>query len=60
MSDRMLTPRELAERWSKSEKTLETYRRNGEGPAFVRLGRQVRYRESDVKRWEAENTVTTH
>ncbi|HEV7672565.1 MAG TPA: hypothetical protein VGS22_28945 [Thermoanaerobaculia bacterium] len=28
--------------------TLEAWRRNGIGPAFVKLGRDVRYRPSDL------------
>lgn len=55
----LLSPRELAQRLDKSTKTLETWRREGTGPAFIRVGREVRYRETDVTRWLERNTVTT-
>jgi excisionase family DNA binding protein len=31
--------------------TLESWRRTGEGPAHVRVGRRVLYRRSDVEAW---------
>jgi Helix-turn-helix domain len=32
-------------------RTLERWRQTGEGPRFIRLGRQVRYRQSDLDAW---------
>jgi hypothetical protein len=46
--DQLLTDRQLAARWSCSAKTLRNHRSAGEGCPFVRLGRLVRYRLSDV------------
>ena len=34
-----------------SARTLETWRRKGTGPAFVRIGGRVRYRPSAVRQW---------
>ncbi len=32
-------------------KTLQAWRVRGAGPAFIRVGRLVRYRPSDLQRW---------
>jgi excisionase family DNA binding protein len=40
-------------------RTLEDWRYRGEGPPYVRLGRGVRYRRSDVDKHLAENTVVS-
>ncbi|PYV28991.1 MAG: hypothetical protein DMG09_31130 [Acidobacteria bacterium] len=34
-------------------------RHEGRGPRFIRIGRRVRYRMSDVIRYVEENSVTT-
>ena len=34
--------------------TLEHWRLEGRGPAFCKIGRQVRYRRAEVDRWLAE------
>ena len=39
------------------EKTLQAWRSRGGGPPFVKIGRLVRYRGCDVKRWIASRTV---
>jgi hypothetical protein len=31
--------------------TLAQWRISGDGPAFVKLGRAVRYRRADIERW---------
>lgn len=49
--DRCLKTSEVAEYLNISTKTLRTYRADGLGPAFVKFGRMVRYRLSDVKTW---------
>ena len=49
--DRCLKTSEVAEYLGMSEKTLKTYRADGLGPAFVKFGRMVRYRLSDVRKW---------
>lgn len=50
----MLTPRQLATRWSLAVHTLENWRSAGRGPAHLKFGRSVRYRLSDVMRYENE------
>lgn len=43
-----LTQGEAASLLRLSERTLERYRLSGTGPAFVKLGRRVVYRASDL------------
>jgi hypothetical protein len=53
----MLTTEELALRWKMTNNGLRVWRISGKGPAFVKLGRDVRYRLSDVEAYEKANTV---
>lgn len=39
------------------QKTLQSWRSRGGGPPFVKIGRLVRYRGSDIKHWIASRTV---
>lgn len=57
--ERFLTEQHLADRWQVSVKKLQNDRVAGEGPPWVRIGRAVRYRLSDVKAYEAANTRTS-
>jgi hypothetical protein len=50
-----LTPRELAARWKEHPQTLANQRSSGEGPRYMKRGRNVRYRLSDVLAYEAQN-----
>jgi predicted DNA-binding transcriptional regulator AlpA len=51
---RHLTQRELAQRWNKSEATLERYRSDGVGPRFLKIGGKVMYRIQDIEQFEHE------
>jgi predicted DNA-binding transcriptional regulator AlpA len=53
----LLTQRQAAEMLALSERTLERFRVSGLGPKFVRMGKSVRYRLSDVEVWIASRTV---
>jgi hypothetical protein len=53
VSERFLSDRQLAERWNCSPRTLRNLRCLQKGVDFVRLGRLVRYRLSDVLSFEA-------
>lgn len=55
--DRRLTVEETAEVLSVSAKTLEAWRRLGKGPAFVKLGRSVRYTMRALDAFTRERTV---
>lgn len=58
MSNQLLTPAELAEYLSTTTANLAQLRYLGKGPAFIKAGRSIRYRESDVQAWLDENTRT--
>jgi excisionase family DNA binding protein len=53
------TPREAAEYLRSSTSTLAKARLTKRGPAFVRIGRAVRYRKSDIDAWMS-SSVTRH
>jgi excisionase family DNA binding protein len=55
--DRWLTRNELAARLGVPEKTPAQWATKGTGPYYVRFGRHVRYRLSDVIAWEHEQLV---
>jgi excisionase family DNA binding protein len=54
---RLLTAHELASELGVGTQTLAQWRWQGVGPAFVKVGRLVRYRRSDVDAWLAANEV---
>lgn len=47
----LLMQREAAARLRLSERTLERYRVTGLGPKFIKAGRRVLYRQSDLDDW---------
>jgi excisionase family DNA binding protein len=54
MITRHLTTEELAERLGGdfSAETVKRWRKTGDGPRFIRVGKHVRYRETDIEAWE--------
>ena len=56
-----LTPKELSEYLGIKVTTLSNWRSTGEGPIFMKLGREqqspVRYRLADVLAWEEKFTT---
>jgi excisionase family DNA binding protein len=56
-TDTLLTPDELAEVLGVPAETLKQWRYFGRGPAFVRVGRHVRYRRVDVNDWVTAQRV---
>jgi len=63
MSDALPTPERLLRRpdvaklCQLSERTLERLDSEGRGPRAVRIGKNVRYRSEDVRRWFEERTT---
>ena len=51
-----LRQQELAERLKLSVRSLERWRLEGKGPKFVRAGRRVLYRDTDVEEWLQAHT----
>lgn len=56
MSGDLLTPTQLAEKLGNPVGTLAYWRYMGQGPKFVKIGRNVRYRTSDVDAWLTAQT----
>jgi excisionase family DNA binding protein len=52
----MVTPTELATELGIPVKTLAEWRSRGLGPAYVKVGRHVRYRREAIDEWEAAQT----
>lgn len=57
VEDRLLWPEEVAEVLGVPVGTLANWRYQGRGPAFVKVGRHVRYRRSDVAGWIEQHVV---
>jgi excisionase family DNA binding protein len=57
MMQTLLTQREAAAQLRLSQRTLERFRVSGAGPTYVKAGRLVRYRESDLEKWIASRVV---
>jgi predicted DNA-binding transcriptional regulator AlpA len=55
--DALLTEVEAADLLRMSERTLQAWRGQGRGPAFVRAGRAIRYRRSDLAIWIEAHVV---
>lgn len=55
-ADELLTPQELADRLRVPVATVYAWNYKGTGPAFLKLGRHVRYLRVEVDRWLAEQT----
>ena len=50
-----LNQRQLAERWSISQRTLERWRAIGNGPIFLKIGGRVVYRIEDILTYEEKH-----
>ena len=53
--DSLLNQKQAARILDLSVRTLERYRLAGTGPRFARLGRLVRYRQTDLGEWVNSN-----
>lgn len=51
-TEKLWYPVQLAKHLGVTTGTLANWRSKGRGPAFVRAGRSIRYRPSDVRAWE--------
>lgn len=52
----LATPEEIAQYIRKPVRTLEQWRYRGIGPRWSKVGRNVRYRWSDVEQWLDEQS----
>jgi len=53
-TDPWLTVEDVAAHFKVPPKTVHTWRYQGTGPRGVKIGRHVRFRQSEVRRWERE------
>lgn len=54
--ENLLTTTELCARWCCSRFKVEQMRVKGDGPRFIKIGRNVFYKMRDVLDYEARNT----
>lgn len=52
----MLDTKAAAEHLGLAKVTLDMWRSQGRGPRFVKMGRAVRYRMSDLDRWVEDHS----
>ena len=57
-SDLFLMPAELARRWRRSGQTLANWRSRRVGPPYIKLGRRVLYRLSEIEAVERGATYS--
>ena len=57
MKTDLMAPAELAAKLGKSPAALAQWRYLGRGPRFIKLGRNIRYRTSDVDAWLDQQTM---
>jgi predicted DNA-binding transcriptional regulator AlpA len=50
----VLSEAEIAKMFDMTERTLRIWRKNKSGPKFVKIGRSVFYRLTDIEAWIAE------
>ena len=51
---KLLDQNQVAQRWHISQRTLEAWRWQRRGPAYLKLGGKVAYRLEDIEAYEAE------
>jgi hypothetical protein len=56
--DALLTEGEAADFLKLSVRTLQAWRLRVAGPAFIHVGRAIRYRRRDLINWVEANTVS--
>lgn len=55
---KLLTEKEAAAILNISQRTLQHFRLNGDGPEFIRIGRAIRYSEEALALFIAERVMT--
>lgn len=57
--DQLLTPGEVSARLTIPEGTLSQWRHRSVGPPYLKIGKHVRYRESDCEAWLAQQYASS-
>lgn len=52
----LLSTHQTAELFGISHRTLESWRISGQGPSFVKIGRLVKYKQSDLDEYLSNQT----
>ena len=52
--EKLYSSEELGERYGISKRAIEGWRYRGDGPLWIKPGREIKYRECDIEAWEAE------
>jgi hypothetical protein len=53
-----LSPKEVEAEYGYPERTLESWRHRGQGPAWLKPGKSIRYARADIEAWHAKIRVT--
>lgn len=53
VEERLLTPKQVADRWQVHPELLANWRHAGVGPPYVKIGHSVRYSSSAIDAYEA-------
>lgn len=56
MEEQLRKPEAVADYIGKTVGALAQMRHRGNGPKFVKLGKAIRYRDSDITEWLEQNT----
>jgi hypothetical protein len=57
LGEEFLSPPELSNLITKTERTLEWWRETKQGPAFVRVGKTILYKKTSVLKWLSDQEV---
>ncbi|CAN5303183.1 hypothetical protein BH11ACT6_BH11ACT6_53380 [soil metagenome] len=57
LDDKLMTSKDVSELFGRTENALALDRYNGRGLPYVRIGRQIRYRASEVAAYLDAHTV---
>jgi excisionase family DNA binding protein len=57
-SNNVLSIQEVAKLLNVPVSTIYAWKRRGEGPPYDKVGRKLRYRKSDARKWLAEHLVS--
>jgi|TARA_B100000424_G_scaffold271299_1_gene273472 hypothetical protein len=52
--------KQLAKRWNKSYKTIESWRATGRGPSYYKLGNRILYDLNEIKNIEDQAYISTN
>ena len=54
----LLKEKDVAELIDVHQVTLSVWRRSGQGPEYIKIGKNVRYRRSAIEKWLEDRTIT--